>query len=441
VAVFVWAFTGPSLLNSLAYNVIFLAGAVTVLFNINPLMRYDGYYILSDLTEIPNLRARSTRYVLDMLRRVVFGVRPTPPPAGRRLRVILLTFGLCAAVYRAALMLAIAAILASKMFVVGLMLAVVYLGGTAAKLLLKLTQYLWYAEETAARRGRAVALSLLTLIIIPIGLFVVPIPSHVHAKGLLVTEHETLMRARTPGFVEQVPIEHGQQVRRHDLLARLHNDAYLEDIATTSANLRASRIRTDAYRIDDPARARQEQVQARVHQRALLHAHKKLEELEVRAPAAGRIVDCLETTDAGRYVPEGDPIAMIVSGAWQIRTILSEEQIAATRPQPGDKVQFRAAAAVSRTIEGRIEKVSPAGSKTVRDLALTHLGGGDIAVDPSTHAAAEPYFEITINLQDAAVPELQYGMTGSVRLPAVAEPVGVTVTRRLVRFVNKLLQE
>jgi putative peptide zinc metalloprotease protein len=57
VAVFVWASTGPGILHSLAYNTIFVASLSTILFNINPLLRFDGYYILSDLLDIPNLHA------------------------------------------------------------------------------------------------------------------------------------------------------------------------------------------------------------------------------------------------------------------------------------------------------------------------------------------------------------------------------------------------
>jgi putative peptide zinc metalloprotease protein len=441
LGVFAWAMTGPSLVQSLAYNVVFLAGAVTVLFNINPLMRYDGYYILSDLTEIPNLRARSTRYVLDVLKRVFFGIRSPNVPRGRRLRLVLFLFGVFAAAYRVTLLLAISALLASKMFVVGMLLAIVYLGGTAVRLLLKLTQYLWYAEETAQARVRAVALSMLALIIIPAVLFLVPVPAHVHAKGLLATRDEVVVRAGAPGFLEEVAVESGNYVNAGDVLARLRDDAFNEEIATAAANLRASEIRIDAYRMDEPAQAQQEQARARVHRRALDLARERAADLEVLAPMTGRVVECVEPSELGVYLNEGEPIAMIASGGWEIRLVLSEEQMAGARPRVGGKVEFRASALPAQTIEGVIRKIAPSGSETVEHSALTHLGGGDITVDPTTSHATEPYFEITVGLPGADLPELGYAMSGSVRLAAQDEPIGIRFMRRVIQFVNRLMQE
>ena len=60
LATFVWASTAPGTIHSLAYNMMFVASVSTVLFNANPLLRFDGYYILSDLLDIPNLHQRST---------------------------------------------------------------------------------------------------------------------------------------------------------------------------------------------------------------------------------------------------------------------------------------------------------------------------------------------------------------------------------------------
>lgn len=120
LAVFVWAATGPSLVNAVAYNVIFLAGVTTVLFNVNPLMRYDGYYVLSELTEIPNLRQRSSRYLIDTMKRVFVGVKTGERPASRRLRATLLTFGIAAGIYKTMLLVVISALVASKLFFVGI---------------------------------------------------------------------------------------------------------------------------------------------------------------------------------------------------------------------------------------------------------------------------------------------------------------------------------
>ena len=69
IATFIWWFSEPGLLNYLALSVMFICSVSTVLFNGNPLLRFDGYYILMDLLEIPNLRQKATevmkRFMLD----------------------------------------------------------------------------------------------------------------------------------------------------------------------------------------------------------------------------------------------------------------------------------------------------------------------------------------------------------------------------------------
>src|SRR5207248_1563265 len=84
ICAFVWKYSNPdTLVHALAYNTMFIASVSTLLFNANPLLRYDGYYILSDLLEIPNLRQKSMEYSLGLIKRHVFRVKspiPLPPP-------------------------------------------------------------------------------------------------------------------------------------------------------------------------------------------------------------------------------------------------------------------------------------------------------------------------------------------------------------------------
>jgi hypothetical protein len=80
IMAFVWLNTSPNeLINQLAYNTMLIASVSTIVFNANPLLRYDGYYILGDLIEIPNLGPRANRYCLQRIEQRVFGVEPEDP--------------------------------------------------------------------------------------------------------------------------------------------------------------------------------------------------------------------------------------------------------------------------------------------------------------------------------------------------------------------------
>ena len=86
LAVFVWAATGQGVLHSVAYNIMFVASVSTVLFNANPLIRLDGYYILSDLLDIPNLSGKATHQLRHLVEKKAFGLKDSVSPAQSKKR-------------------------------------------------------------------------------------------------------------------------------------------------------------------------------------------------------------------------------------------------------------------------------------------------------------------------------------------------------------------
>lgn len=136
----------------------------------------------------------------------------------------------------------------------------------------------------------------------------------------------------------------------------------------------------------------------------------------------------------------GAPLATITSGPWRVRTVLTEEQIGRASVAVGDTVEFRPAGGAGRPLVGTVARIAPAGSRGVDLEPLTHLGGGDIAVNPNTRTASQPYFELTIDLLGVDAGSARYGMTGVVSLAAMSEPVARTVGRRVARFWNSLLR-
>ncbi|MBU0639836.1 MAG: biotin/lipoyl-binding protein [Planctomycetes bacterium] len=438
VAVFVWAATGPSLLNAIAYNVMFLASVVTLLFNINPLMRYDGYYVAGDLLEVPNLRQRSTQYVLGFVKRLFLGVPRSEVPASRRLGLTLLMFGLSATAYRTLVLLAIATVLALKFSLVGLALAGFFLGAMVIGIVRRLVTYLWYAQETAPVRFRAVTISALLLIVLPTLAAIVPLPARVRAAGSVVAADEVVVHAAGPGFVRWVAVERGQDVHPGDLLLELDNMALAEEIARAQSALEASEIRRRAFQATSPAQAQQEAEHIRFHEAALTHALEERDRLRITTPFAGRVADGLRNSDSGRYVKAGEAVVALISGDWQVRTVLTAEQFAAADPTLGDRAEFRTAGNADATLVGMISRISPAGSRRMDLVQLTHLAGGDVVVKPGTAEATQPYFHLTITLLDEPELELRPGLRGMVLLPADSEPAALRIYRSVKRFINKL---
>src|SRR5215510_6620361 len=143
LALFVWLNVEPGVVRAVTYNVMFIAGISTVLFNGNPLLRYDGYYMFADYLEIPNLRVRARAYLHYLWERYAFGHREaeaemaTPGERGW-----FVCYGLMALVYRAVVFVAVAIYIADRFFFLGVIVAIggLVVGGAAP--LVRLLAYL-----------------------------------------------------------------------------------------------------------------------------------------------------------------------------------------------------------------------------------------------------------------------------------------------------------
>ena len=142
----------------------------------------------------------------------------------------------------------------------------------------------------------------------------------------------------------------------------------------------------------------------------------------------------------GRFIEAGQAIATIVSGDRQVRAILTSQELAATQPKVGDVVRFRDQTDPVIRHTGKIVRINPAGARQTDLAALTHLAGGEVVLEPSTGETSQPYWELTITLDQDRGIFPKHGTTGVIQLPAAAEPIATRVYRNLTRFMNKLLE-
>lgn len=440
VALFVWASTPPGLVNAVAYNIIFLAGVATVVFNINPLMKYDGYFVLCDLVQIPNLGQRAAEAVAGLAKRYLLGLPPDPKAqsASGFEKVVLYAYGLAAPVYRMGVLLAVSVLLASRFYTFGLILGTLYLGHLLISRFQSLLKYLWQAQETAPVRGRAVLVSACVLVIVPGLLAVLPIRSSLQVAGIAFAGEEDTLRAETPGFLAAVNARDGQALRAGSSVAQLENDRVDDRLAEARARLQASEVRREAYRVDQPARADAEHARTVAHALTVRERQQEQERLTVRASRDGILCSALGPLDIGRFIPAGGEIARLVSGPPELHLLVCAEELTSLRASVGQTVECRLMSHPGQVVEGVISRISPAGRRDVSLPGLTHQAGGDIVVEPGTGEAQQPYFTIGIRLDEAARAHLQHGGKAVACLPTRYEPIALHLYRRVARFVDGL---
>jgi putative peptide zinc metalloprotease protein len=226
MALFGWWFTQPGLLNHLLLNVFFISSVTTVVFNLNPLMRYDGYYMLSDLLEIPNLSRKAQRLLQETFSWYCLGIRPHPDPfmplEGRFWFVV---YAAASAVYRWVVLFGITVFLyvvlkPYELQSIGVALAVASLAGVVFGLGKNVVGILRAPrQEPLSKPKMGVTGSILLAALI--GALLIPLPWHLEAAFYIEPHQVQNVYTIVPGELVHASVEPGQRVAAGDEIAQL----------------------------------------------------------------------------------------------------------------------------------------------------------------------------------------------------------------------------
>jgi putative peptide zinc metalloprotease protein len=442
IAVFAWVHLEPGTERAIAYNVILVAGLSTLLFNVNPLLRYDGYYILSDFLEIPNLGQRSNDYLGYLANRYLFGIdggsSPVSAPGERGWFVF---YAIGSFIYRMFMMVSIALLVASKFFFVGVVLAVWAMANMLVIPLSKKLSYLFYSPRLAAKRQRAVFVTCgMTLLLLGIVLWL-PAPSSTRAEGVIWAPEQAQVRAKVDGFISTILAKPDQQVHAGEVLIKCEDpelearakvlEAQIAELdARYSAAIQTKRVQADV--IND---------QKMQLVSALQLARQRQSELQVRSPSDGQFVMQDSQNANGRFAQRGDVLGYVMNAAaTTVRVVVPQADGDIVRRWTR-RVEIRPAGRLGEPIQARIQREVPAATDELPSMTLSLQGGGKIGLDPSKTGdgkALEKLFVFDLDLLTGA-PANYIGGRIYVRFEHEPEPLGYQWYRDVRRvFLKKL---
>lgn len=453
VAAIIWATTDPGRVHALAYNMMLVAGFTTIVFNANPLLRYDGYYILSDVAGAPNLAQRSREFWTFVIERGAFGVRGTRPPAvrGRGEAWLLGVYGLLSQPYRIFITCSILLLISSMYLTVGLLLAVVLAAAWLVWPMLKGLAYLAASPRLVGRRGRAIGLTASIALVLVVGLGVVPAPAAGYASAVLGPSAEAGLRATEDGFVRRVLVRIGDHVEAGQPVVELENPELERDLAIAEAQLERARAERDAAMLREPGERRVADARVESAEAMVARARARVEALMVRAPISGRLAASggsgrqFEQCE-GMFAQRGGLLAMIVAAEPPVvRAVVSDRERAyifrdgdADPDGPWPRPTVRVRGDAGRELPASIVRVVPAGSRDVPDRSLLTLAGGDVLPDPEDpdqRRTLVPHFIVELTA-DGLAERPTLGRRAMVRFGVEPEPLASQWWRRARQFLS-----
>ena len=440
-AVTVWAHTTAGTLHALAFNTILIAGVAALLINANPLLRFDGYYVLSDALDIPNLYQRANLHVLYTIQRHVFGLIEARPIASATMEAVWLSaYFMASWTYRVIVLTAIIWFVAGQLFGLGILLA-----GTALLtwLVLPLLRYLrWLAlgARLAPARARAVAVNILVLAVVAILVGLFKVPEHTRAEAVIELTDWSELITGAEGFVQQILAADGDDVVAGQTIVICTNSQLVSERRATQATVDELRIRRADARENDVAVARIFAGRIAWCEDQLVELDRRIEALQIKSPAAGRILAPRFEGMHGRFVARGEVLGIVRrGGALRATAVLDQNQNAwLADPDRLKSVALRTIGRPGQSLGGTLTWRGQAAQSQLPHTLLGAAGGGRFATetnDMTGRSATESFFLVHVAIDDEV--RLQPGQRAIVRFTFKPRPLARQWWRMLQQSVKR----
>ena len=406
LATFFWHVIPPGPLQSAVFLMATTSWIATLLINLSPFMRFDGYYLLSDFLGIANLQNRSFAIAKWAIRERLFGFgHPPPEPMPAHKRRMLAIFAVSVWIYRFFLFLGIAVIVYHLFFkVLGIILFAIEIAWFILIPILKEIQF-WWKERKAARvtRTQLVAGGVLIGLLLAV---VVPWQGHVTVDAVLQAEHEAEVVSAVAGKVITIKVAKHDQVTAGTPIAvmsspELEAEHRIRELQLEEARIQLSRAETNPEEREDYG-ARLQDMRRLAARIDALDAHQKL--LTVTAPISGTVREISELLKPGHWVSAKVPFARIVAdqdSAWNIVAYVSQRDVA--RLDDNAVARFFPEQLLQSAFDVQITSVERFNSTYVDIPMMTSENGGSIAAKKNRdgqYIPLDPVYKVTGTIID-----------------------------------------
>ena len=437
IALLVWVNSDHGLVHDLAFDIFIIGGISTLLFNANPLLRFDGYYLLSELIEIPNLGTRSDQYLAYLFKHYLLGMpdqrSPVTAPGEKKW---LVTYGILARIYRVFITLFIAFWVASKFLVVGTLLA---LWAIMGQIILPFARGFYRLVPQVLKVDRFLRFTTIMVVfwvLLLSGLFI-PISHSTYTQGVVSLPENAFIRAGADGLVARVQLADGEAVNKDRAILQLENLELEARRQSLQARLVETQARQQQVFLRDRSRADVLKTQVSAIEADIKDVEEQLDNLRVVSTAAGVVSLPMADDLLGRYVKRGDVIGY-VTGQSEVSALVAipQRDIDVVR-QGMSAIEVRLSSQPTETLAAEFLRELPQATDRLPNRILGSAAGGAVATDARDASGTQLLsniflVEIALPLE---MPGNYLGQRIHVRFVHQDESIGNRLVRRLNQFL------
>ena len=465
ICTFLWWFSAPGLLNSLCLNAMFICSISTVLFNGNPLLRYDGYYILSDMMEIPNLRQKATTILSRKMGELCLGMEMAEDPfLPESNQLFFALYSIAAAVYRWIIAFSICWFL-YKLFesyhlkFVGQLLVAASLWALFFTPMYQLVKFFYVPGRLDKVKKPRMYASLGVLAAVVLVVIFLPLPHSVLATFEIQARDAESIYVDVPGDLKSIDVAPGRRVEAGTQLGQLRNIELEQELAKVSMQVEQYRSKLDSLRrqgFSDPHAQAEIPTVKEAFDAAEEQFQKKdadLKRLCLKAPIAGVVLPPPLTPrreDPEEHLPtwSGTPLekenlgALLQEGVLfcqigdprKLEAVLVIDQADRNYVRPDQRVDIKIDELPHDTFRSKIDEIAESELK-ISPQRLSNKSGGELATKTDPRSGAErpmsTSYQARVPLDDETG-LLRLGLRGTARIHTDWLPLGT----RLWRFIT-----
>jgi putative peptide zinc metalloprotease protein len=466
IATFLWWFSSPGLLNSIALSVMFICSVSTLMFNGNPLLRFDGYYILMDLIEIPNLRQKATEITKRFFVWACLGIdQPENPFLPHKHQWAFGLYTVAAVLYRWVVVFSILFFL-NKVFepyglkIIGQVIALAGLFGLVVQPLWQLGKFFYTPGRMhKVKRKNVIGTAVVAAVAAAVVLFL-PLPYSVKCSFEVQPRGGRQVFTSVPGQIRQVAFRPGDRVEEGQVILQLVNPELEFELLEVEGRFKeAEQVvkNLEGQRYSDPAALSQIETAQEVRDSAYqqyLEKKREYDRLTIAAPASGTIIPPpgrddkaaaaqgrlpswsgtpFDPRNEGALVTPADLICQ-VGNPDDMEAVLVVDQAYIDLVREGQAVRLLLEANSRRALESQIVEIATTEMK-VAPRSLAAAAGGRLETRTDSAGMVRPLntsYQARVPLGEAAG-ALQAGLQGQARIYTGWQPLG----SRLYRYCAK----
>ncbi len=387
IAAFVWFNTEQGLLNSLCLATMIICSVNTILFNANPLLRYDGYYVMADWLEIPNLRIKSTQFFTYLFQEKVLGLEiPVQSYMPRSRRSLFVSYAVCSYLYRILVTYSILFFIYQflKPYKLGSISAIMAVCSLIPLIGMPFYQMVKFARTPGrmrkVKKARAASFAAVFVALVA-GILLIPTPLRVQGTLVLMAAKPRLVYAEVPGRLVEMKVRDGDWVPKGAVLATLSNPEKIRERMQLqeqqAVNFHKAQWFGHSSDRDSRAQARQHQQMATDLEPALDKVIAQIGKLTLIAERDGNVMGVPHPETTGQWLKPGKPFCEIGDPHFlEAHMILDQSDIDLVRI--GRRAWLKIYGDSEVTRRSRVTVSAPKNRDEI-PAELSNLAGGEIA--------------------------------------------------------------